>query len=165
MKVTLQRLYHTSGNPAGDYSGSFLQVDNGEKFRSFVIEDTYRKDKIKGETRIPSGYYELKIHKELTPLTKKHRLDYAKTDWFKDHPNWFHIEVTGIPNYSGVYVHSGVDDSHTAGCLLPCYALDSIVTDRPGSKSLIAVSAFYALIYPRLEAGERIYIEVKDEQL
>src|SRR5690606_2699229 len=50
-------------------------------FNSFVIEDEYREVKVKGETRIPAGRYELKIRKQDTPLTLKYRKRYP--EWFQ----------------------------------------------------------------------------------
>src|SRR6185369_1457697 len=104
MQITLDRF---SDN--GDSTLGLLFIDN--KFFSFSLEDEYRKVKVPGETCIPEGLYELKIQKTDTPLTIKHRAAYGP--WFK-----YHIEITGIPNFQGVYIHSGSDDSHTEGCLL-----------------------------------------------
>ncbi len=157
--MKLQRLFHTKSNTSGNYTCGYLSFTG---FDSFCLEDTFNESKIPGETRIPAGIYELKIRKELTPLTIKHRKDY-QTAWFKANPNWFHIEVTGIKNYSGVYVHSGNDDSHTLGCLLPAFAFDMTKTDKQTSASLLAVDKFYSMIYPRLLSGERIFITIKDE--
>lgn len=162
MKFILQRLLHTSNNPQGDYTVSHLT--NRENYNSFVIEDTFREVKVKGQTRIPSGFYELKIRKEDTPLTLKHRLNYASLPWFRNNPKWFHIEVTGITNYSGVYIHTGNDDSHTAGCLLPCFEVNLSKKDNPGAMSSAATDMFYSIVYPLLEAGTKVFIEVRDEQ-
>lgn len=164
MNFTLKRLYHTTKLTTGNYTCGFLTNDV-QSFRSFCLEDGVSPtgQKIAGQTRIPAGKYELKLQKTDTPLTIKHRKDYANTGWFKANPNWYHIEVTGIPNYAGVYVHSGNDDAHTLGCLLPNYAFDLSVTDNQGSKSLLAVSDFYAICYPLLEKGEKVFIDVKDE--
>jgi len=159
MKFTVQRLFYTRGLAQGDYTIGFCEEAFG-KFRSFTVEDTYRAVKIQDQTRIPAGLYELKIKVLDTPLTIKHRIDYNKPDnnWFK-----YHIEIVGIPNYAGVYIHAGNDDEHTKGCLLLNYAVDSSAPDKPGSKSTVAVEAFYKLVYPLLEANEACFIEVRDE--
>lgn len=160
MKFTLQRLFFTKGLLKGDYTVGFL-TENSGRFRSFCIEDTWRAQKVFGETRIPAGLYQLKIHAAETPLTLKNRLAYntPSNNWFK-----FHIEVMGIPGYGDVFIHSGNDDSHTEGCLLPNYVVDSSAPDMPGSKSIIAVEAFYKLAYPILESGsDTILLDVRDE--
>lgn len=42
-------------------------------FFGYTMEDTYRTTKIKGETRIPSGTYELSYNPTVTPLTTRYR--------------------------------------------------------------------------------------------
>src|SRR5258707_967633 len=118
MKFTNQRNFHTVGNPKGDYTLGINTCDFAP-YKSFILEDTFHPTKIAGETRFKAGLYPLAIRKELTELTKKHREAYAKNPdgtWFKANPDWFHIEITKIPEYSGCYIHSGIDDSHTKGC-------------------------------------------------
>ena len=163
MKFTLQRLYHTDSLAEGDYTCGFL-TNEEQTFRSFVLEDGPNAVKIKGETRIPAGFYELALMKADTPLTIKHRAAYKDLPWFKAHPGWFHIEVTKIPNYSGVYVHSGNDDAHTLGCLLPAYLFDMSLKDKQSGKSMLAVNDFYAVTYPVLDGGGKAFIEIRDEK-
>lgn len=160
MVFKAQRLFFTKGISQGDYTIGFI-IETMGRFKSFTVEDTYRPVKIQNETRIPAGLYELKINPTDTPLTIKHRADYNKpgNEWFK-----YHIELKGIAGYSGVYVHAGNDDLHTKGCLLLNYAVDTTATNKPGSKSTIAVEAFYKLVYPVLEEGrEACFMEVRDE--
>jgi hypothetical protein len=149
MKFILQRLFDN-----GHYTLGFCE--NEEKtFHSFSCEDTFRAVKVKGETRIPAGFYELKINKADTPLTIKHRAAYG--EWFK-----YHIEVTGIANFQGVYVHAGNDESHTEGCLLLGYAYDLTLSEKVQGKSILAIKDFYAIAYPLLESGSKVFIEIKD---
>lgn len=132
-------------------------------FFSHTLEDEFRKpdEKVKGETRIPAGIYELKILKLETPITLKHRLDYNKNgeDWFK-----FHIEITNIPNFSGVYIHAGNSEKHTEGCLLlNDTANNNMIEIGDMSRSVQAVKRFYLKIYPELEAGNKVFIDFRDE--
>lgn len=150
MKFILQRLFDN-----GQYTVGFIQSED-RKFHSFTLEDIHREVKIPKETRIPSGFYALAIRKEDTPLTIKHRASYGS--WFK-----YHIEVTGVPNYSGVYVHAGNDDSHTEGCLLLGYGFDLSLDKMQQFKSAVAVKDFYAVAYPLLEAGQKVFLEARDE--
>ena len=163
MKFTLQRLYHTTTLKEGDYSLGFL-TNEEKSFRSFVLEDTAHVVKINGVTRIPAGFYELGLRKEDTPLTKKHRESYKGMDWFDRHPNWYHIEILKIPNYRGVYIHTGNDDSHTLGCLLLIYAFDISLLNNPGSKSRAAVNDFYAIVYPILRDGGKVSLVIEDDK-
>ncbi len=165
MKLVNQRLFHTTKNPKGNYTLGLLQCDFNP-FTSFILEDTFREVKLGGETRFGAGLYKLVIRKELTALTKKHREAYAKHEdgwWFKANPEWFHIEITGIENYKYCYIHSGIDDSHTAGCNLPSYGFDLSKSDNQGAKSVRATNDLYALLYPLLEDGKEILWETRDE--
>ncbi len=162
MKFINQRLFHTKGNPKGDYTLGHL-FNDAETFHSFNLEDTYHEVKIPGETRIPAGIYYLKLNKADTPLTLKHREAYKNSPWFKANQGWYHVEITGIQNYKGVYFHSGNDDSHTLGCNLPCFAFDLSKQDMPSSLSLAATDKFYSIVYPLLMAGKEVLLDVRDE--
>lgn len=150
MIFKLQRLFDN-----GKYTLDHL-VNNDKTFHSFVIEDVHRAVKIAGETRIPAGFYSLGIRKEETPLTIKHR---AYGDWFK-----FHIEILNIPNFHGVYFHAGNDASHTEGCITPGYAFDLTLEKNQQGKSTLAVKDFYSIVYPKLEAGEKVHLQIADEE-
>lgn len=127
-------------------------------FIMFGLEDEYRQVKVMKETRIPAGTYELKILKMATPLTLKHREAYGA--WFE-----FHIEITGIPNFQGVYIHAGNDDDHTDGCPLGGNTLTNhfVQEKKPLTSSIDAIRRFYGLVYPVLKAGGRVFLEIRDE--
>jgi hypothetical protein len=165
VKFTNQRRFHTENNPKGDYTLGIVTCDF-DPYKCFIIEDTFREIKIPGETRFKAGLYPLALRKEDTPLTIKHRASYTKHPdgvWFKANPNFYHIEITKIPNYTGVYNHAGIDDKHTEGCQLHCYGFDLSKDDMPGSLSVKATNDFYALVYPLLIDGKVIWWEAKDE--
>ncbi len=168
MNFYLQRLFNTEGLAGGDFTCSHLT--NRENFDSFAIEDDYNTKKIAGETRIPGSQdgmiYELKLRKELTDLTKKHREAYAKHPdglWFKENQEWWHIEITGIPNYQFVYFHSGIDDSHSLGCVLPCFGFNASLPNNQGSDSVKACNKLYSIVHPLLESGKKAFVIVRDE--
>lgn len=129
------------------------------KFLNYSLEDRHRDVKVKGETRIPAGYYELKIRKEETPLTLKHRIDYGA--WFK-----FHIEVTGVPNFQGIYLHAGNNDTHSEGCILIGNTQNNhhTVQGNPLVSSVSGTKSVYELVYPELEAGKKVFIQIRDEK-
>lgn len=134
---------------------SLMFVD--DKFFSFGIEDEKREVKIKGETRIPAGQYELKINKEETPKTTKYRSLYA---WFK-----YHLQIMNIPNFDKVYIHIGNDDGDSDGCYLAGdSAITNLLTNGSVGYSLNAFHRFYDLVYPILEKGiEKVHIRIIDE--
>jgi hypothetical protein len=149
MKFTLQRLYDN-----GHYTLGFVQ--NEEKsFCSFSCEDTFRAVKIKGETRIPAGFYELKINKADTPLTLKHRTAYG--EWFK-----YHIQVTNVQGFEGIYIHTGKDQNWTEGCLLFGYDFNLSLPKGNQALTLEAIKDFYDIVYPLLDSGNKVTIEIKD---
>ena len=149
MKFTSQRLLHDNKQTFG--------ILQGDGFKSaFTLEDEPREVKVKGETRIPAGLYVLKIRKEDTPLTLKHRKAYG--DWFS-----YHIEITNVAGFSGIYIHAGNDETHSDGCLLLGDCLDLSLDKNPLTKSTVAVKRFYELAYPVLEHGGIVYLEIVDE--
>jgi len=155
MEIILQRLWHDKEQTFG------FARDLEGLFKAHSLEDEPRDQKVKGETRIPAGRYELKIRKEDTPLTLRHRESYNKaykTAWFQ-----YHIEVVGVKTHSGIYIHSGVDQAHTDGCLLFADKCDLSLSVKPLANSLVAIKRFYELVYPKLESGERCFITILDE--
>lgn len=155
MNYLLQR-YSQSVDNSGSTQG-LLILKEPYSFFSHVLEDEGRDKKVMKETRIPAGFYELKIRKDDTPLTLKHREAYGA--WFKHH-----IEVTGVPGFTGVYVHAGNKESHTEGCLLlNDTANNNTIEAGDMSRSTQAVKRFYEKVYPHLDGGGKAFIEVRDE--
>lgn len=133
-------------------------------FQNYTLEDEYRDVKVASETRIPAGFYELKISKHVdakgnevvSPLTEKYR---AKYPWFKNH-----IEVTGIKTHTSVYCHIGNTDDHTAGCLLFGDNADNNMIG-PGSisNSTASFKRWYERVSEHLGDGKKAFIEIRDE--
>lgn len=154
MNFILQR-YSDNGKST---QGILLEKGVKAVFFSHALEDEHRDVKVSGETRIPAGFYELKIRKEDTVLTIKHRASYGS--WFK-----YHIEITGIKNFTGVYVHAGNSEKHTEGCLLlNDTANNNMIEEGEMSRSQQAVKRFYEKVYPHLEAGNKAFLEIRDEK-
>lgn len=147
MRLTVHRIHDTGKATIG-----YLLVDG--KFHCFTLEDEFRKVKQKGETRIKEGLYKLAIMKADTPLTLKHRTSYGS--WFK-----YHIEITGVPEFTGIYIHAGNDETHTDGCLLVGNILHNphVVLKNQLGDSITATKNLYSIIYPLLEKGEQVTIE------
>lgn len=120
-----------------------------------VLEDEVRIDdpstpqnegaKIKGRTAIPAGRYQIK-------------LTYS--------PKFGRImpEIVCVPNYTGIRVHSGHDETHTEGCLLTAGGFDP-EGDIIGGSSRPAQAKFEAAIVPRLQAGEECWIDITNDFL
>lgn len=115
-----------------------------------ILEDTYRKEKINGETRIPSGTYEIKLRNEgKMNITYKRRFP-------KYHKGMLWLK--NVPNFEYVYIHIGNTPKDTLGCLLT--GLDISKTDFIGN-STQAYCKFYNWIIPILNQ-EQVFLKITD---
>ena len=161
--TSLESKLQSSGNN-DDFVGTTMSViryvDDGEttlgllfidgKYFCYTLEDTYRKVKVKGKTRIPKGVYSVDFNRYDTDLTVKYR---KTRPWFL-----YHLHVQNVPGFEGIYIHSGSTHEHTDGCLL---VASSIYSDNAKSSifnSKITFEKLYKLLKPKLDAGERIRI-------
>ncbi len=162
MKFVLKRLYNTNRLTTGNYTGNF--ITNEEKtFRAFGLEDDFHEVKIKGQTRIPAGFYELILRDFATDSLHRHRKSLDSLPWFKANPDWHHIQLKDVPNYGGILIHPVGDDSHTGGCLGFGYVFNMLLPDNQLSESKKAINDFYAIVHPLLKSGGKCFIEIIDE--
>jgi len=134
----------------------FLQDDDKLKFLCYTLEDEYRETKIKGETRIPAGAYEIALRK-IGGFHEK----YSKR--FSDiHRGMLHI--TNVPNFEYILLHCGNTDEHTSGCLLvgDTQHNNTIVKDGFIGKSTQAYKRIYPPIASALERGNKVKIIYTD---
>jgi hypothetical protein len=145
MKLTLTRFSGQSTSTLG-----LLFVDNS--FECFTLEDEERVVKIKGETRIPEGTYQVKKREVLSGLTKKYR---DRFDFFD-----YHFMLQDVPGFEYVYIHIGNDETNTDGCLL---VGDGVKSNRFDQKNNLqsSTSAFERL-YKRLSGALDITIEINN---
>lgn len=134
----------------------FLGEPGRLSFCSYTLEDEARALKVKGETRIPAGYYELKLRKDESPLTKKYR---DRFPWF----TW-HIQVMDVPGFEYVYIHIGNTEQDTDACiLLGDGANNNTVKDGFISGSVEAYERWYKKVSQHLLDGQA-FIEIRDER-
>nr|AKH46264.1 hypothetical protein [uncultured marine virus] len=126
--------------------------------RRLPLKTNHANKKIKGETRISAGVYEIGLRKN-TPMANEYDSKYADIN----HDGM--IEILNVPNFTNIYLHIGNDEKDTDGCpLLNDNAYhDPLNGGGSGGKSTLAYKRIYPLIKSALDAGERVYIEVKDE--
>lgn len=150
MELDLQRLNHDSDSTIG-----YLKKNN--KFECYTLEDQPQEQKIRSETRIPAGRYEIKKRKVLSGLTKKYR---EKYDWFE-----WHLELQNVPNFKYIYIHIGNDDDDTDACILVGYTQTANVKMQTGfiGKSTPCFKNLYLDICRSLDSNEKVFINVKDE--
>ena len=151
-------------------------ADNGEAtlgilfidgvFECFTVEDQEQKgDKIRHETRIPNGTYDIKLRAE-GGFHNRYAAKYG--DMHKgmlcvhNAPNWKIIMPSMTFQY--VLIHVGNTDEHTAGCLIigDTQENNSIIKDGFIGKSVQAYKRVYSHIVKALEAGEEVTISYTD---
>lgn len=145
MEITINRIQSYD-----DYSLSTLKIDG--KFMSFVLEDEKRTKKVKHETRIPAGQYQIKLR--IGGLMNE---KYKKR--FPFHIGMLHLK--DVPNFEYIYIHCGNNDEHTSGCLL--VGMQHMVGQNFIGSSAIAYELIYKLIIEAMQRGETIICNIIDE--
>lgn len=148
MELKVVRFYSDSDSTMG-----CLTVDG--KFQCWTVEDEHRDIKVKGETRIPAGTYEVKFRESDSPMTLKYRQRYP---FFK-----YHLWLQDVPNFEWVYIHTGNNDDHTDGCLIVGNGINPDNMTVLSSRD--AYSELYPMIQKALESGESVYITYVDADL
>jgi hypothetical protein len=144
MNVTIKRIQSYKDFTIGLFYVDFFLM-------CFTLEDEHRTIKIKSETRIPAGRYKLVLN-----TTGNMNIKYKKL--FSFHKGM--LEISGIPNFSNVYIHIGNDDDDTAGC--PLVGMSHEIGKNFISKSTIAYKMIYPKIANEIEKGNNVFINVVD---
>lgn len=135
--------------------GALFDVTNGRKFLCFTLEDEFRKTKVKGETRVPAGTYQIKLRKE-GGFHSKYVTKYGAM-----HKGMLHVQ--NVPNFEYILIHTGNTDEHTDGCLLVGNTSQQNLT-KPGfiGESGDAYTRIYPPIAAVLEKGGEVTITYVD---
>lgn len=146
MKITVERF-----NDDGKATLGILRIDG--EFECFTVEDTHRNEKVRGETRIPAGPYDVKLRDE-GGMTKRYADKFPGMHkgmlWLQD-----------VPNFEWVYLHIGNKPEHSEGCLLCTSTVDKDM--GTGGRSTDAYANFYAKVVDAAERGDlRIHIIDRD---
>lgn len=125
-------------------------------FQAYTLEDEFRESKVSKETRIPEGTYDVIIQTQETPKTLQYRKRYS---WFVNH-----LMLKNVPGFTGIYIHVGNTDEDTEGCiLLGDNADNNVIGPGSVSNSTASFMRFYKEVFDWLEGGNKITIEVRDE--
>ena len=105
MEILVKRLYDN-----GKATVSAIYINN--KLQCWGLEDEFRdiNKKVKGETRVPEGEYDVVFRKE-----GGHHTRYSKM-FGANHHGMLHI--INVPNFQFILIHVGNTEADTAGCLL-----------------------------------------------
>lgn len=128
-----------------------LYIDN--KYECFTLEDTYNDIKIKHQTRIPAGIYEVGLRKE---GGFHHR-------YSKIYPE-FHIgmlELLNVPNFKYILFHPGNTEDDTSGCILVGEGSYKNSEKQFLSNSRLAYKSLYNKIIDVINY-EKIYVNIKN---
>src|SRR5215831_11784086 len=132
MQLQLTRKTFTDESTIGE-----LSVDG--EFECFTLEDVVRDEKIKGETAIPAGTYEVVVNfsnrfQKLLPL------------------------LMNVRNFEGVRIHSGNTAVDTKGCILVGQTKDA---DLVGNSR-----AAFAPLFQKIQDAirtEEVFIEIVEQ--
>ena len=135
--------------------GLLFDVTDDRKFLCYTLEDPYHKKKIHGETRIPSGIYDIIL---LTNGALHHKYQ-KRFPCFHKGMLW----LQDVPGFTGVLIHTGNTPKHTKGCLLVGDApVNNIDNENFLGASTIAYERLYRLIVEPLKRTEKVTIHYKD---
>lgn len=132
--------------------GMLFDVTEGRRFLCYTLEDEFRTQKVKGETRIPHGKYEVTLRTEGGFHNK------YKNRFPSMHKGM--LWVRNVPNFEFILIHLGNREKDTAGCLLVGETSQENVTEKGFiGKSTSAYKRIYPPIANALESGETVSIE------
>lgn len=134
----------------------FEDSDIGLLFMAYTLEDEHRVLKVKGETRIPAGIYNINFRNE-GGFNKRYKKRFPSI-----HQGM--LEVCEVPGFEYILIHCGNTDEHTAGCLLVGDSQENnkIIKDGFIGKSTNAYKRIYQDIARELANGNEVTIEYVD---
>jgi len=142
---------------ADSTNGLLFEVnDLGNQFLCYTLEDEKRVLKVKGETRIPAGIYNIELRKE-GGFHKRYSKKYSDI-----HIGMLHI--VDVPGFEFILIHTGNTDEHTSGCLIvgDSQENNTIIKDGFVGKSVNAYRRIYPKIAKAIDNGEKVTIEYID---
>lgn len=121
------------------------------RFVCFSLEDQRQEVKVPGETRIPAGTYGITLRTQggMSPKYASKFPEHRGMLWLRD-----------VPGFEYIYIHVGVDDDDSAGCIL---VGDTAHVAGTLERSTQSYRRIYGQISNAILAGEPVAIEVKDQ--
>lgn len=146
------KLYRVSSQ--ADSTNGILYIN--DEFACFTLEDEQRKVKVKGETAIPLGIYEIQF-RTVGGFHTKYQSRFSDI-----HKGM--LELQDVPNFQYILIHCGNTDEHTAGCILVGDSQENneLLKDGFIGKSTQAYKRIYPKIASALLNNEKVTIEIMD---
>jgi hypothetical protein len=136
MKLILKRTWKNKATIGILYVYNDNDLDNSI-FRCFTLEDIERDVKIKHETAIPKGTYEI-------AFTYSPKFDRQV------------LMLLNVPNYDRIYLHDGTNTEHTSGCILVALRRQ----ENTISESKPAINVLEKMAREAEARGEKIFITI-----
>jgi len=132
--------------------GLLFKISDIRAFLCYTLEDEHRTRKIKGETRIPAGRYEITLRKE-------GGMNSRYSQKIKDHKGM--LWLRNVPNFKYIYIHIGNNDNDTSGCILVGDESRQNI-DQSGMirSSMHAYKRVYSEIANHIESGKQCFINI-----
>jgi hypothetical protein len=141
-----------------DSTSGILMEENdlGLRFLCYTLEDERRVLKVRGETRIPAGKFNITL-RTVGGMTQRYE------ERFPDIHKGM-LWVRDVPNFEYILIHCGNTDDHSAGCLLLGDSQENNIIIKDGfiGKSSQAYKRIYPKIANHLENGGEATIEYID---
>ena len=150
-EVTLQRIQQS---PSGEETIGKLTMSG--RYECWVLEDQHRDVKVKGDTRIPAGRYEIKLR-----AAGRIHENYLQKFGTEFHKGTLHLQ--DVPNFQYILIHIGNTEKDTEGCLLTGKSYSVSGGHFLLQNSTAAYKELYAIIRDELLSGVRVFISVYDE--
>lgn|SRR3989338_3584212 len=146
MKITVDRF-------TSDSESTISRVSVDGRFVCFGLEDEYRTFKIPGDTRIPSGFYQVRLRRE-GGTHQRYQKKFGTA-----HHGMLHLQQ--VPGFQYILIHIGNNETETDGCLLVGMQAVTIPGEMSVAQSTIAYQKLYDLVWQSAESGQ-LSIELQD---
>ena len=112
--------------------------------------------KVKGDTRIPAGRYEIKLR-----AAGRIHENYLQKFGAEFHKGTLHLQ--DVPNFQYILIHIGNTEKDTEGCLLTGKTYSAANGHFTIQQSTAAYKELYAIVRDKLLSGEKVFISIYDE--
>lgn len=139
-----------------------------EDYKCITIEDEYRVIKVQDETRIPANKYEIILRQEggmhqRTALDERFSHFHDGMLWLRPTDGSKEITNANGDRWTYVYIHWGVTDDHTSGCVI----VGRTKIEYKGQPGVGYSSATYEILYCMLlpylrNPKDRVFITIVD---
>jgi hypothetical protein len=138
--------------PGEDSTGG--NIDINDYHFGYSVEDEHREVKVMHETCIGAGRYQILLRDE-GGMNKRYHEKFPGM-----HRGMLHLQ--DVPKFEWIYMHPGITDDHTSGCILVGYGIQTIngESEIVRGTSTPAYVALYNLVLLAMDRGEEVWVEV-----